>query len=247
MAGNQGKTELDPNIMAFDLGKELEALQRHIKKLRLLNYIDVVRIHRDGRFAENRYYLNFAPDEALAQLAIGCEVVQDLQKQDTQKAEKKAAGMQDPQNQDTQKQDTVKQDTQKQDATRNSNYHLTVLQETDTTSMIDRWIAWVQEKIHYAILKYQYQDECELAALDTLVGAVAKVFATNEPRIILNGQPVLTASARERFEGLSNQAAVNVLARFLARHDSVSSEHMGAYLLTSLHNELLLSSPGLED
>ena len=163
LMGNQEGVDLDPNIIAYDMGMHnLGPLQHMIKSLRELNLIDVSRIHKDGRFGQNRYYINYTPNVELAQKSIGLEVrssqkkeakspskIQDPEKQDAQKQDDK--NVQDPEKQDTQnsqdldlqdmqKQDMQKQDTQSMTLSYNSNTSNCSYQQNVDTSMIDRWI-----------------------------------------------------------------------------------------------------------
>jgi predicted transcriptional regulator len=255
MVGNQHRVDLNPNIIAYDMGvKDLETIQRMIKKLRDLNLIDVTRVHADGRFAQNRYYINSAPDLNMAQTTIGYEVYtsHDREKQDAQKHH-------NPKKQDPQKQDPQKQDTLEQDATRNSLNQVTVLSETDSISMIDRWInedptqqhrrsevcACLEAQMGYNIMAaYNYgANRDDRDALDALVLAVAEVMTTNETRVVIGGQPMLVDTVRAVLGDITNEVSVNVLERFLSRRGQIDTRNHKSYLLTSVYRELTCPTP----
>lgn len=256
MVGGQHQIELDPNIIAYDLNvKELKTIQRAIKKLRELNYVDVARVHLDGRFAQNRYYINSTPDVDQAQHAIGCEVrsTQKGQKQDTQNQDSQngqegqkqdTQNGQEPQKQDVQKQDVQKQDAQKQDAISTSNTS-NCFTSNCSTSLIDRGIQDVKNKIGYDIMvacNYGSRED-DMVALDALVNAVAEVLTTSETRVVIGGQPMLTDSVRLAVEQINNLAAINVLERFLARRSKIEPKSYKSYLLTAIYRELVSPTP----
>lgn len=256
MVCSQHQIELDPNIIAYDLNvKELKTVQRAIKKLRELNYVDVARVHLDGRFAQNCYYINSTPDVDQAQHTIGCEVrsTQKGQKQDTQNQDSQniqegqkqdTQNGQDPQKQDGQKQDAQKQDVQKQDTNSNSNTS-NCLTSNVFTSLIDRGIQDVKNKIGYDIMvtcNYGSRED-DMVTLDALVNAVAEVLTTRETRVVIGGQPMLTDSVRLVVEQINNSAAINVLERFLARRSKIDPKSYKSYLLTAIYRELVNPTP----
>ena len=143
--------------------------------------------------------------------------------------------------QDAVKQDAVKQDAVFQDTNNNSptSNSFTTISSTNNSIVIDRLIARVRSQISYDIMCFAYGGtDTELAALNTLVQAVAEALASPAPRINIGNEPLVAAHVRDVLLTISNTAACNVLERFLARVDRISSKNHKSYLLTAIYREL---------
>ena len=134
-AGDQNHTELDSGIMQQDLGlKDRKTNQRYIRQLRELNYINVIRLHKNGKLSGIQYQINPTPDLSVAQKKIGCSVLPDTAEPNI---EKQGIAAQPTVLQDTEVQETVLQDTEVQETVlQDTEVQETVLQDTEAQETV---------------------------------------------------------------------------------------------------------------
>ena len=248
-AGDQNHTELDSGIMQQDLGlKDRKTNQRYIRQLRELNYINVIRLHKNGKLSGIQYQINPTPDLSVAQKKIGCSVLPDTAEPNIEKqgiaaqptvlqdTEVQETVLQDTEAQETVLQDTVLQDTNNNSLTNNSS---TIISLTNNSIVIDRLITRVRNAINYEVMCWMYDKSViEKEALDNLVLAVTEALASPNPRISISGTPYLASHVRDVLLTINGDAVYRVLERFLTRTDKISAQNHKQYLLTAIFNEL---------
>ena len=250
-ASTRGEAFPSRDKILKDLGVNKDSYGKYLRELTDAKYITTSRVREGGKLGTTMFQINMFPDDADIPCPKNPTTVDDAPcpknpiTVDDAPCPKNPTTVDDapcPKKPTTVEPPCPKKTTTDKTMSGKPNHGIyinnTILGTNTNSFVLDRLIERVREQIHYSIMRYMFvNDPMAQEALDQLVGAIVNCLNNQNARIQLGREVFFTKHIQDVLMRATNNDAVAVLDRYLARANTVDDPY--AYLLRSIYSEIL--------